>query len=156
MSNWCQIYVNQRWQRIVFDISERTDFFYVMTCFLTSWRTCWHHDVNMNLLTSGRTFCSHAMFWRHDLFLTLWRTLLTSRCTFDVITNLLTSWRVLLLIFWRIDVFCRHEEIFDVMTYYWRHDKLFDVLMFYCIMTNFLTSWCVFTNFFDIMTCFLA
>ena len=57
-------------------------------------------------------------------------------------------------VFWRRDEHCwRHDEYFDVRTYFWYHDELYD------IMINFLTSWRTFLGndeFNDVMTNFLA
>ena len=102
------------------------------------------------MTTSGRTF------WRHDEH-------------FVVMTNFLSSWRIVFLTSWRNlwchDVFVTHflllclhsallhvmTKFFDVMIYFWWHDELFNVMAI--ILTSrrhFLTSYKVF----DVMTYF--
>ena len=120
----------------------------------------WRHDEHFDVMTCswrhGISFDIHNMFvtswtfWHHMFlinFLISWR-------IFDVITNLLTSWRT----FWHILTSWR---VFYVMTCFWRNDKLLDIifLMTWCFWRNAkfcLALWSIFDamTLFEVMTCF--
>ena len=87
-------------------------------------------------------------FWRHDMLLTVWRT------CFGVITNFMTSWRIIffrfrdepfdiMTYFWHDnELVWHHNELFDIMTYFWHHDECFDAMMCsWCYDDFFFTSW---------------
>ena len=95
--------------------------------FLTSWFSC-HHVIMKN-------------FWRHDVFLISWQTFRRHEIFFNIMTNVLTSWRL-------FDVIT-YAALFDimanfltswcalyVMTYFWRFDQLFVVLTFFYHIGN--------------------
>ena len=121
--------------------------FVIMTCFrramtnfLTSWRTCWRHDMflNANFLFVFKTW---RTVWRHDVFLTTQRTfwlhdklfnIMTyfwlhenSWLVFDVMTNLLMSWRRAFHIFWPHDVFLDFNVLMCFSTLYRTFDVIF-------------------------------
>ena len=104
--------------------------FYIMTNFLTSWHICnvmtnfWRHDEHLT---------SKCIFDIMTNFLASWQTFWCHDALFDIMTHFLTSWRTfelnLLLMyflrifyvmtyFWCHGIFGRHDEIFDIMTYY--------------------------------------
>ena len=112
--------------------------FHFMTNFFTSWRIFWRQDVFRRydalfdwrtfwrqdvFLTSLRTFWRYDVFWRHDVF-NVMINLLASWRVFDVIMHLLTSWRTFwrylrtLRTFWRHDVCLRHDKLLDTVMYY--------------------------------------
>ena len=72
-----------------------------------------------------------AYFWYMTISFT-WLRLFDKR--FEVITNILSSWRVFTS--WRI--FWRQGELSDAKTYFWRHE------IFFSVMTSVLTSWLVY------------
>ena len=131
----------------------RNDVFLMSRHFLTSWRTIRRHaelvDVKINYLTLWRTF------WRHDVYLTSWRTFLkslghfylrhdvflTSWCNFDVVTNCWTYWRIFEIMTnylksWHIWLFCLHSLLLLSILYNWDwHDCCFLLQLHMCYDT---------------------
>ena len=72
-------------------------------------------------------------------------------------TNLLTSWRVIMNILKQWRTLCHHNMFLTSWRTFWCHSELFDVMICFDIMTNLLKSWRLFdviTIFFDVMQCF--
>ena len=115
--------------------------------------------------TLWRTFslCTFHTLWSHDVFFYLWRAfqnllcldilsiLLASWHSFwryavfhDVISHFLMSWRMFAVLFdatMHFLYFCRHDEYFVFIMYFWRHDvmyTMFDDDVFADAMTHFL------------------
>ena len=108
--------------------NESESVFDIMTHVLTSWRTCLRHDELVYVMTCfwrhDALFDAMTNFWHHDVFLMPWRTFWSHDVYLDVMTNSLTSWRVLTSwhTFWRHDVFLMSWRVFDIMTFFmpWR------------------------------------
>ena len=134
----------------------------------------WHHeeisDVMKNFLTPRRFFDITMFFWRHDIFLTSWRTFS------NVMTNYVTSWRTFFTL-WRTFLTSWYmydvtRKLFDAMTYFWLHDvtltpwRIFGVITYFlcccvCIVhcftswRNSLTSWFIFDGTTNCLTSWL-
>ena len=125
-----------------------------------SWRYDELFDVNTNFLTSRRICDVIKKYVCHDVsfyfifdvmttLLTSWRMLRRSRALFAVMTNFLMSWHIFdimthFLIAWKT---CwQHEELFDVRVYFLRHDKLFDVMVQFLRHDELLTLGRIFTS----------
>ena len=102
------------------------------------------------------------MFWRHDKHfdvltnvLTSWRTFCRNEELDDVVTNVLTSWHI----FDIVTDFLTSWRTFDVIMNilatwwtFWRYDELLTSWWIFDVMTSFLMSWSIF----DVMTNFLT
>ena len=65
-------------------------------------------------------WCYNELFWCHGMFLMSWRQRVS-----------LTLWQI----FWH------HDELFELLTYFWRYDVLLMSSHVFDVMTNFLTTW---------------
>ena len=144
------------------------------TDFLKSWRVydiitnLWRHnkhnvsnifDIMVNVLALWKFLMAWHTIWRHDTF-------------FDVMTNFLTSWCVLLLqgeccVVMTYSMTCLYcpDKFVDAMTCFWCHSKFVDAMtcfwrhsITFWSMLHLLTSWRTFWchGSFDDMTHFLC
>ena len=103
---------------------------------------CWHpntlFDLMTNIFTTFSSFwlyfslfreqniiktcfwCHNELFWCHGMFFMSWRHRV-----------FLTLWQT----FWH------HDELFELLTYFWRYDVLLMSSHVFDVMTNFLTTW---------------
>ena len=106
----------------------------------------WFHD---KILTSWQHF---GTFWSNDELFEVITNLLSSWRVFDIFTNFLTPWRVydIMTNFW----FDKHSDVKTCMLHvltlwnfwmtwdtFWRHDAVFDVRRTFYVVVYFFTSW---------------